>query len=213
MLLKVRYQSRIFHRDVGWKSMGDAGLKLFPPSIKPLFYALKTHLFVHFKGRGLATHLFMDFPQYLLTLKHHSPIHYLSTAGSNSSVKARGHVECWVEFHPASLSEGWYWWELHAIVLNLFLISLNCSFETNNRMKYPKSPYSVPSHCLNQRWIIVDWTFGSMVAMKFESKYNNFKRNWFENVFFLQNGCYIVSLSICWQWQWQWNIFYWHEVT
>ena len=28
--------------------------------------------------------------------------------GTNSSLRTRGHVGCWVEFHPASLSEGWY---------------------------------------------------------------------------------------------------------
>ena len=103
---KVRYESRIFRRDAGWKSMGDAEWKLFPPSIKPLCYALKTHLFVHFKGYGFVTDL-LDFPQYLLTLKHHSPIHHLLTAGSNAWLRARGHIGCWVEFRPTSLSEGW----------------------------------------------------------------------------------------------------------
>ena len=31
----------------------------------------------------------------------------INRAGVNSSLKARGHVGRWVEFHPASLSEGW----------------------------------------------------------------------------------------------------------
>ena len=47
------------------------------------------------------------FPQYLLAPKHHNPIHQLLTAGSNSSLKARARVRCWVEFQPTSLSEGW----------------------------------------------------------------------------------------------------------
>ena len=41
--------------------------------------------------------------------KHHNPIHQLLTARSHSSLRARGHVGCWVEFHPASLSERWNW--------------------------------------------------------------------------------------------------------
>ena len=57
--------------------------------------------------------LIYGFPRYLLPLKHHNPIHHLSTAGSNSSLRARGHVGCWVEFHPASLSGGW---ERHFVV-------------------------------------------------------------------------------------------------
>ena len=107
MLRKVRYQSRIFRRDAGWKSTGDAGWKYFPPCIKLLFYALKTHLFVHFEGCGFATNISGYFSQCLLTLKRQKPIHHLSTVGPNSSLWARGHVGCWVEFHPASLSEGW----------------------------------------------------------------------------------------------------------
>ena len=46
--------------------------------------------------------------QYLLTLNHHNHVHHLLTAGSNSSLRARGHVKCWLEFHPVSLSEGWF---------------------------------------------------------------------------------------------------------
>ena len=87
--------------------MGDDGWKWFPPSIRPLFCALKTHFFFHCKGCGSVRHLYRNFPQCLLTLKHHSPIHHLSTTGWNSSLWACGHAECWVEFHPASLSEGW----------------------------------------------------------------------------------------------------------
>ena len=45
---------------------------------------------------------------YLLTLKNHNPIQHLSTAGSNPSLRTRGHVGCWMEFHRASLSEGWH---------------------------------------------------------------------------------------------------------
>ena len=65
------------------------------------------HLYVYFKGCGSPAHIFMDSPQYLLTLKHHRLIHHLLTAGWNSSLRARGRAGCWVEFHPASLSEGW----------------------------------------------------------------------------------------------------------
>ena len=43
-------------------------------------------------------------PQYLYTP---DPIHQSLTAGVNSSLRACCHVGCWVEFHPASLSEGW----------------------------------------------------------------------------------------------------------
>ena len=97
---KLRYhQNRIFRRDAGWK--------LFPPSMKPLFYTLKTDLFLDFKGCGFATRLFLDFSQYLISRKPHNPIHRVLTAGSNSLLRAHGHVWCLVEFHPVSLSEGW----------------------------------------------------------------------------------------------------------
>ena len=105
MLRKVIYQRRISRRDAGWKSAGDAGWKQFLPSIKPLFYALKTHLFVYFIYCGFATHSFMDFPIHLFTLKYHNSIHHSFTAGSNSSLRTRGHVGYWMEFHPTSLSE------------------------------------------------------------------------------------------------------------
>ena len=117
LLQKVTYHTHIFHWDARWKSTRDAGWKQFPPSIKPLFYAFKTHLFLHFKGCGFTTGLFMDFPQYRLTLKHPNSIHHLLTAGSNSLFIAYDHAGCWVEFHPAPLSEG--------CVLNIFLWSLH----------------------------------------------------------------------------------------
>ena len=96
MLPKVRYQSRIFRRDVWWKSTGGAGWKWFPPNIKPLFHPFKTHLFAQFKCCGSAAHLLMDFRQYLHAPKHHNPFHQSLTQGSNSSLRARGHVGCWV---------------------------------------------------------------------------------------------------------------------
>ena len=55
-----------FRRDPG-KSTGDTA----KPSTKPLLCTLKTPIFVLFIGFGFATHVFMDFTQYLLTLKHH----------------------------------------------------------------------------------------------------------------------------------------------
>ena len=50
------------------------------------------------------------FSQYLHVRKHHNLFHQSLTAGSNSSLWDRGHVGCWVEFHPPSLSDndgGW----------------------------------------------------------------------------------------------------------
>ena len=44
---------------------------------------------------------------YMYISKYISPIYQLLTTGVNSSFSACGHVGCWVEFHPASLSEGW----------------------------------------------------------------------------------------------------------
>ena len=72
---------------------------------QPVILRIGAHLSIYFNGCGFATHLFMDFSQYLLTLKHHDLIHHLLRAGSNPSLIARGHVGCRVEFHPASLSE------------------------------------------------------------------------------------------------------------
>ena len=69
----------------------------------------KLTLFIHFKSCASATYFFMGFPQYRLTPKHHDPIHQFLTARSHSSLRARGHVGCWEDFHPASLSEGWCW--------------------------------------------------------------------------------------------------------
>ena len=66
---RARYLSRIFHRDARCKSTRDAGWKYFPPSTKPFFCALKPQWFFHSKGRGFVIHLFMDFSQYLLTMK------------------------------------------------------------------------------------------------------------------------------------------------
>ena len=145
MLLKVRYQSRIFHRDVGWKSMGDAGLKLFPPSIKPLLYALKTHLFVHFKGRGLATHLFMDFPQYLLTLKHHSSIPIYQRQGqsqaialTNAELSLIGHLGAWLQWNlnqnttisKETDSKMFFFtkWLLYCLALNLLTMTMTMKY-------------------------------------------------------------------------------------
>ena len=87
-----------FRRDVGWKTTGDSGWKLFPPSIKPLSHALKTLLLiVHFKGFGSATHLYMHFPQYL-----HTPSTTIPST-NHSSLRAHGHVGCWVEFYTTSV--------------------------------------------------------------------------------------------------------------
>ena len=86
---------------------GDAGWKSFQPSIISLFHTFKTRLFIHFKGSASATHLFMDFTQYLLIPKHHNPVDQLLTSGSNWSLRACGLVVYWVEFYSASLFDGW----------------------------------------------------------------------------------------------------------
>ena len=73
---KVRYQSRIFLRDAGWKVCRQNRWS-FPPSINSLFHTLKTRLFVHFEGWGSATNLFMDFTllsTYTKISQSHSPI-------------------------------------------------------------------------------------------------------------------------------------------
>ena len=97
------------------------GNNLFPPRIKPLFYALKTNQFIHYKSCGSAKYLPMSFPQYGLTPKHHNPIHQLLTVTSNFSLRACSHVGCW--FHPASLSEGWklVWWWLWMFSVQIWL--------------------------------------------------------------------------------------------
>ena len=76
---------------------------------QPLFQAHKTRSFVHFKGCGSATYIFVYVCQYLHISKHPSLIHQSLTTGVNSSLRACGHVGCCVEFHPASLSEGCGW--------------------------------------------------------------------------------------------------------
>ena len=74
----------------------------FPLSINQLFYALKTHLFFLIKARLSTTKLFIYFLQYLYTSKFLS-IHQSIMAGVNTSLRARGHAGCRVDFHPTSL--------------------------------------------------------------------------------------------------------------
>ena len=72
MLLQVIYQAPFFVRMMGGNfvdRIGDVGWKSFPPNINLLFHELKTHLFVRRECCGSVTHLFVDFPQYLLALK------------------------------------------------------------------------------------------------------------------------------------------------
>ena len=78
----------------------------FPRSINPLFQTHKTRSSVHFKGCGSTTIMLVYFSQYLHISKHPSPINQSLTAGVNSSLRAWGHVGCWVERHLASKSEG-----------------------------------------------------------------------------------------------------------
>ena len=81
---------------------------IFPPSINPLFNTHKTWSFVHFKGRGSATNIFVYVSQYIHTSKHPRGAHSLIINGKCKFLaRACGQVECCVEFHPASLSEGW----------------------------------------------------------------------------------------------------------
>ena len=70
------------------------------------FHPASSRYFIHWKLTYVSTskavvplHIFMDFPQYLLKPKTHKPIHQLLTTGSNSSLRGRGHVGCWVEHH------------------------------------------------------------------------------------------------------------------
>ena len=115
MLLQVRYHICIFRRDAVWKFCPQSRrccLAIIYTQHKYVIHALKTHLFVHPKSCGYTIYFCMNFIQYLLALKHHNPMHRSSTPGPYSSLKASGHVGCWVEFHAASLSEGWvlvYW--------------------------------------------------------------------------------------------------------
>ena len=67
--------------------------------------ALQTHLFIHYKTCCSTGYLSTGNTQYWLTSKHHNSIHQLLLARSNTSLRARGHVGCLVEFHPASQSE------------------------------------------------------------------------------------------------------------
>ena len=63
---------------------------------------VRSHWLGHFKLCGSAMHVFMKFPRNLLISKCYKFIHQLLMRGSNSSLRARGHVGCWVEFHPVS---------------------------------------------------------------------------------------------------------------
>ena len=84
------YQSRIFRRDAGYKFCQQS-MKCCVEIISTLHQSViprieKLVFFVHFKGCRSAIHLFMEFPQYLLSSKRDNPIHQSSTAGLNPRV-------------------------------------------------------------------------------------------------------------------------------
>ena len=127
------YHSCIFRRDAAWVGIDErCWMEIISTQHQAVVLRLETHLFVHFKSCGSTT--YVHFPQYLLTQEHHSPIHQLLTAESNSSSRARGHVGSWVKFHPASLSEGSlcdFLWinRFHVLYKNLY-ISIKYQFYT-----------------------------------------------------------------------------------
>ena len=91
-----------FRRDVGWKSTGDAGGNNF----HPVWSRYATHWILTYSFPSKAVISLHIYGFFLLTLKHHISIHNLLKAGSNSSLRFRGHDGCWVEFNPVSLSKG-----------------------------------------------------------------------------------------------------------
>ena len=74
----------------------------FPPITKPLFQAMKIHFFVYFKGRGLATVLYMHYPQYLPAPKHHSSIYQSIQQGQIVCLQ----LVAMLNFQPVSFSMG-----------------------------------------------------------------------------------------------------------
>ena len=98
MLRKVKYQCRIFRGDAGGNRQEMLGRNYFHPASSRYFrhwklmYAYTSNVVV-----PPLTHLFPSVSIYTKTSQSHSPI----TVRSNSSLRTRGHVGCWVEFHPA----------------------------------------------------------------------------------------------------------------
>ena len=106
MLWKVRYQNCIFVGMTGGNRQEMLGGNDFNPASSRYFmhwkftYSSTSKLWFRYR----LIHGFSSIYTCTKTSQSHSPF---ITAGPNSSLRARGHVGCWVEFHPASLSEGW----------------------------------------------------------------------------------------------------------
>ena len=99
-----------FFRGAGWKfcrQSRECWVQRISIQHRPVIPGIKTSVICPLLGRYSVTRLIMEFPQYLHTIKHHNSIHQSATAGPYSPRRARGHVGCWMEFPPASLSEGW----------------------------------------------------------------------------------------------------------
>ena len=107
MLLKVKYLSRIFSSGCWMEIDRRCWVEIISTQHQAFLWRIDNSLIRPLQQLCFRYMFLFGFSS-ISTYTKTSQSHYqLLTAGSHSSLTAGGHVGCWVEIHPASLSEGW----------------------------------------------------------------------------------------------------------